>query len=50
MGLLITKKVEYIFKKYWHILCIDRDVGPVLPKNPQFIYKKAPNVTVNTEW
>lgn len=37
------REVEDIFRKYWHILSMDRDLGLVLPDCPRLIYRKAPN-------
>lgn len=32
------KEVENIFKKHWPILLKDKDLGPLLPIKPTFIY------------
>lgn len=37
------KEIEEIFEKLRHILCMDRDLGEVLPNHPKFIYRKTPN-------
>ena len=37
------KEVEAILQNHWHILCLDKTLKPVLPANPKFIYRKAPN-------
>lgn len=37
------KEVEAIFNQHWHVLLLDKKLGPVLPQKLQFIYRKAPN-------
>ena len=36
------KEVESIFKDHWHILLLDKKLGPVIPQQPRFIYRRAP--------
>lgn len=38
------KEIEAIFSRYWHILKLDKNLGPVLPANPKFIYRKSKNM------
>ena len=37
------KEIETIYKKHWHILSRDRHLGGVIPQQPRFIYRRAPN-------
>lgn len=37
------REVEFIFKKYWEILKMDRILRKVLPDIPPFIYRKNPS-------
>lgn len=38
------RQVERIIRCYWNILKRDKVLGPVLPGNPGFLYKKAPTL------
>lgn len=44
------REIEEIFKKYRYILCMDRDLGPVLPNCPKFINRKAPHFGDQAVW
>lgn len=37
------KEIEDIFKRHWHMLCMDKVLKETLPENPSFIYRKTPN-------
>lgn len=36
------REVEAIFRTYWRVMNVDKILGPLLPDNPVFIYRKAP--------
>lgn len=35
------REVEDIFNAHWHVLCMDKTLGPSLPCRPKFIYRRA---------
>lgn len=38
------KKIEQIIRRHWSVLPLDKQLQEVLPKHPNFIYRRAPTL------
>lgn len=44
-----NREVEFLSRKYWNVLQMDKVLKGVLQKNPVFLYRKAPSFDKSRE-